>query len=61
MKSLEIAETFDSVSVIATDKTGTLTTNKMKVTSILWDTEDDYEVDAYDDEDEDDDLIDTVA
>jgi len=54
MKSLEIAETFDSVSVIATDKTGTLTTNKMKVTSILWDTEDDYEVDAYDDEDEDD-------
>ncbi|CAF4812261.1 unnamed protein product [Rotaria sp. Silwood1] len=37
VKSLQIVETFNSVSVIATDKTGTLTQNKMTVTNLLWD------------------------
>ncbi|CAF1672540.1 unnamed protein product, partial [Adineta ricciae] len=37
VKSLQIVETFNSVSVIATDKTGTLTQNQMTVTHLLWD------------------------
>jgi sodium/potassium-transporting ATPase subunit alpha len=37
VKSLQIVETFNCVSVIATDKTGTLTQNKMTVTHLLWD------------------------
>ncbi|CAF4096352.1 unnamed protein product [Adineta steineri] len=44
VKSLQIVETFNSVSVIATDKTGTLTQNKMTITHILWDTEGVYKV-----------------
>ncbi|CAF1191376.1 unnamed protein product [Adineta steineri] len=44
VKSLQIVETFNSVSVIATDKTGTLTQNKMTVTHLLWDTQSVYEV-----------------
>ncbi|UJR13109.1 hypothetical protein I4U23_000133 [Adineta vaga] len=43
-KSLHIAETLNFVSVVATDKTGTLTVNKMTVTNILWDTEGEYKV-----------------
>ena len=39
VKSLQIVETFNAVSVIATDKTGTLTQNKMTVTHLLWDTD----------------------
>lgn len=39
VKSLQIVETFNSVSVIATDKTGTLTKNQMTVTHLLWDTD----------------------
>ena len=39
VRSLQIVETFNAVSVIATDKTGTLTQNKMTVTHLLWDTE----------------------
>ncbi|CAF1595235.1 unnamed protein product, partial [Didymodactylos carnosus] len=37
VKGLQIVEMFNSVSVIATDKTGTLTQNKMTVTHVLWD------------------------
>ncbi|CAF1046094.1 unnamed protein product [Rotaria sordida] len=44
VKSLQIVETFNSVSVIATDKTGTLTQNKMTVTHLLWDTDCIYDV-----------------
>ncbi|CAF2143858.1 unnamed protein product [Rotaria magnacalcarata] len=44
VKSLQIVETFNSVSVIATDKTGTLTQNKMAVTHLLWDTQCVYNV-----------------
>ncbi|CAF4575061.1 unnamed protein product [Rotaria sp. Silwood2] len=44
VKSLQIVETFNSVSVIATDKTGTLTQNKMTVTHLLWDTHGIYKV-----------------
>ncbi|CAF0854279.1 unnamed protein product [Adineta ricciae] len=44
VKSLQIVETFNSVSVIATDKTGTLTQNKMTVTHILWDVDSTYKV-----------------
>ncbi|CAF2807127.1 unnamed protein product [Rotaria sp. Silwood2] len=44
VKSLQIVETFNSVSVIATDKTGTLTQNKMTVTHLLWDTDRVYNV-----------------
>lgn len=44
VKSLQIVETFNSVSVIATDKTGTLTQNKMTVTHLLWDKEGIYKV-----------------
>ncbi|CAF4884149.1 unnamed protein product [Rotaria sp. Silwood1] len=44
VKSLQIVETFNSVSVIATDKTGTLTQNKMTVTHLLWDTNGIYKV-----------------
>jgi sodium/potassium-transporting ATPase subunit alpha len=43
VKSLQIIETFNSVSVIATDKTGTLTQNKMTVTHLLWDIDGVYE------------------
>ena len=35
-KNLAIIETFNSVSVIATDKTGTLTLNQMTVQRVLW-------------------------
>jgi magnesium-transporting ATPase (P-type) len=44
IKSLQIVETFDAVSVIATDKTGTLTQNKMTVTHLFWDTDNAYKV-----------------
>ncbi|CAF1250241.1 unnamed protein product [Didymodactylos carnosus] len=44
VKSLQIVETFNAVSVIATDKTGTLTQNKMTVSEILWDTQNVYKV-----------------
>ena len=44
VKSLQIVETFNAVSVIATDKTGTLTQNKMTVTDLLWDTHGAYSV-----------------
>jgi P-type E1-E2 ATPase len=44
VKSLQIVETFNSVSVIATDKTGTLTQNKMTVTHLLWDIQGVYNV-----------------
>jgi len=44
VKSLQIVETFNSVSVIATDKTGTLTQNKMTITHLLWDTHGVYKV-----------------
>ncbi|CAF1038731.1 unnamed protein product [Didymodactylos carnosus] len=44
VKSLQIVETFNAVSMIATDKTGTLTQNKMTVTEILWDTKSVYKV-----------------
>jgi magnesium-transporting ATPase (P-type) len=49
-KSLQIVETFNSVSVVATDKTGTLTENKMIVTNILWDTDGEYKVIEYEEE-----------
>jgi magnesium-transporting ATPase (P-type) len=44
VKSLQIIETFNSVSVIATDKVGTLTQNKITVTHLLWDTQGIYKV-----------------
>lgn len=44
VKSLQIVEMFNCVSVVATDKTGTLTQNKMTVTHLLWDTDSDYTV-----------------
>ena len=44
VKSLQIVETFNSVSVIATDKTGTLTQNKMTITHLLWDIHGVYKV-----------------
>jgi sodium/potassium-transporting ATPase subunit alpha len=44
VRSLQIVETFNAVSVIATDKTGTLTQNKMTVAHLLWDTEGIYNV-----------------
>ncbi|CAF1437995.1 unnamed protein product [Rotaria magnacalcarata] len=44
VKSLRIVETFNSISVIATDKTGILTQNKMTVTHLLWDTHGSYKV-----------------
>jgi magnesium-transporting ATPase (P-type) len=49
-KSLQIVETFNCVSVVATDKTGTLTENKMIVTNILWDTDGEYKVIEYEKE-----------
>ncbi|CAF0772610.1 unnamed protein product [Adineta ricciae] len=36
VKSLATVETFNFVSVIATDKTGTLTMNQMTITALLW-------------------------
>ncbi|CAF4907246.1 unnamed protein product [Rotaria sp. Silwood1] len=44
VKSLQIVETFNSISVIATDKTGILTENKMTITHLLWDTHGIYKV-----------------
>ncbi|CAF1648359.1 unnamed protein product [Adineta ricciae] len=49
-KSLQIIESFNSVSIIATDKTGTLTKNKMVVSEIFWDTDNGCKV--FDDGDE---------
>ncbi|CAF1022502.1 unnamed protein product [Adineta steineri] len=42
VKSLATVETFNSVSVIATDKTGTLTINQMTITALLWGTQGEY-------------------
>jgi magnesium-transporting ATPase (P-type) len=50
VKSLQIVETFNAVSLIATDKTGTLTQNKMTVTHLLWDTHGAYKVPVSDPE-----------
>jgi len=44
VRSLQIVETFNAVSVIATDKTGTLTQNKMTITHLLWDVHGTYKV-----------------
>ncbi|CAF1116392.1 unnamed protein product [Adineta steineri] len=43
-KSLQIVESFNSVSVITTDKTGTLTENKLVVNEIFWDTDSEYKI-----------------
>lgn len=43
-KSLQIVEMFNFISVVAADKTDTLTENKMTVTDILWDTDAEYKV-----------------
>ncbi|CAF1216379.1 unnamed protein product [Adineta steineri] len=42
VKSLATVETFNSVSIIATDKTGTLTINQMTITALLWGTQGEY-------------------
>jgi magnesium-transporting ATPase (P-type) len=44
VKSLQTIETFNSVSMICTDKTGTLTQNKMSCTHLLWDINEEYQV-----------------
>lgn len=44
VKSLQIIETFNAVSVIVTDKAAILTENKMVVTHLLWDRRGVYEV-----------------
>ena len=44
VKSLQTIETFNSVSMICTDKTGTLTQNKMTCTHLLWDINEEYQV-----------------
>ncbi|CAF1039319.1 unnamed protein product [Adineta ricciae] len=42
VKALATVETFNSVSVIATDKTGTLTMNQMTITALLWGKQGEY-------------------
>ncbi|CAF4210956.1 unnamed protein product [Adineta steineri] len=44
VKSLATVETFNNVSIIATDKTGTLTMNQMTITAILWGNQGEYMV-----------------
>ncbi|CAF4316277.1 unnamed protein product, partial [Adineta steineri] len=44
VKSLQTIETFTSVSMICTDKTGTLTQNKMVCTRLLWDIHQEFQV-----------------
>jgi magnesium-transporting ATPase (P-type) len=46
VKSLQTIETFNSVSIICTDKTGTLTQNKMTCTNLLWDINEEYQIPA---------------
>jgi magnesium-transporting ATPase (P-type) len=46
VKSLQTVETFNSVSMVCTDKTGTLTQNKMTCTNLLWDVHEEYQVPA---------------
>ncbi|CAF1102441.1 unnamed protein product [Adineta steineri] len=47
VKSLATVETFNFVSIIATDKTGTLTMNQMTITAILWGNQGEYMVSIY--------------
>ncbi|CAF4232597.1 unnamed protein product, partial [Adineta steineri] len=47
VKSLATVETFNFVSIIATDKTDTLTMNQMTITAILWGNQGEYMVSIY--------------
>ncbi|UJR08037.1 hypothetical protein I4U23_012314 [Adineta vaga] len=53
VKSLATVETFNSVSVIATDKTGTLTMNQMTITTLLWGNHGEYLVPIHNNQEQD--------